>query len=377
LLFRRSIVETAAAIAPFMLPGGEAYPVITDGRVVWMLDLLSVTERFPRSTSTRDEGSLRGYNAARDSVKMTMDAGTGAVAFYAATEKNTSDPLLAPWRRALPELIQPQQAMPVALRAHKRYPPVLFAAQRSALLAQDSSALALPGAVAENAAPVYVLWPDLRAQHGYGSFVVQVPLWQSGPANGWREVMLLAAHCDDDRYGELRVLRFTGGNVPQRAYRRGLERSAPTEPGTTGTALSSVTSGLSRQPVLIPLWLDDAPDGRAGGARLLSVTAQYAKHAGAPRLKRVVIGDALDAKGPLGVGASAEDAWRTFWSTQLLRGSADREPPLREAAARALSSHDRSQQALARGDWAQADALWKQHRAELEQLLRAVGKNDR
>jgi hypothetical protein len=189
--------------------------------------------------------------------------------------------------------------------------------------------------------------------------------------------MLLTAHCDDDRYGELRILRFSGGNAPQRANGGGVERSAPVEPGITGAVLSSVAPAPAEQSVLVPLWLDDAPGGRAGVARLLSVAAQYVKQGVAPRLKRVVIGDALDAQGPLGSGASAEEAWRSFWSTQLLRGSADREPSLREAAARALSSHDRSQQALARGDWAQADALWKQHRAELEQLLRTADKNAR
>jgi uncharacterized membrane protein (UPF0182 family) len=103
LLFRRSMRVWAQRIAPFLVPDGEPYPVVTPTGVVWMLDLLSATTRFPLVASTQRVGVLQGYNAARDSVKMTRDAQTGQVNFYAAG-RDENDPLLEPWRRAYPSL---------------------------------------------------------------------------------------------------------------------------------------------------------------------------------------------------------------------------------------------------------------------------------
>jgi hypothetical protein len=132
LLLRRSMKAWAQRVAPFLVPDGEPYPVVTPTGVVWMLDLLSATTHLPLVPSTQRGGALQGYNAARDSVKMTRDTQTGKVAFYTAGREE-NDPLLEPWRRAFPSLVKPWHEMPAVLRRHCRYPRTLFEVQRDAL----------------------------------------------------------------------------------------------------------------------------------------------------------------------------------------------------------------------------------------------------
>src|SRR3989441_6374482 len=66
------------------------------GRIVWLLDGYTVTDRFPYSAPTRGLG-----NYVRNAVKVTVDAYDGAVRFYDA---DPTDPLIRTIARIFPGL---------------------------------------------------------------------------------------------------------------------------------------------------------------------------------------------------------------------------------------------------------------------------------
>jgi uncharacterized membrane protein (UPF0182 family) len=121
-LLYRNIRERVQRIAPFFLYDDDPYMVISAaGRIVWLLDGYTVSDRFPYSTATRGLG-----NYVRNAVKVTVDAYDGTVNFYVA---DPADPLIRTTARIFPGLLKPLEAMPADLRAHIRYPEGLFRVQ--------------------------------------------------------------------------------------------------------------------------------------------------------------------------------------------------------------------------------------------------------
>jgi uncharacterized protein len=121
-LLYRNIRERVQRIAPFFRYDDDPYMVISAaGRIVWLLDGYTVSDRFPYSAPTRGLG-----NYVRNAVKVSVDAYDGTVHFYVA---DPADPLIRTTARIFPGLLQPLDAMPADLRAHIRYPEGLFRIQ--------------------------------------------------------------------------------------------------------------------------------------------------------------------------------------------------------------------------------------------------------
>ncbi len=120
-LFRRGIVERLQTLAPFVVFDRDAYPVVDEGRVKWVVDGYTVAATYPYS-----EASESGNNYLRNSVKATVDAIDGTVTLYAY---DAEDPVLAAYRRVFPSLFTSMDDMPATIRDHLRYPVDLFKAQ--------------------------------------------------------------------------------------------------------------------------------------------------------------------------------------------------------------------------------------------------------
>jgi uncharacterized membrane protein (UPF0182 family) len=121
-LFHRQIGERVRRIAPFFRFDADPYIVIrSDGRLVWLLDGYTVTDRFPYAERVAGLG-----NYVRNAVKVVVDAYDGTVRFYIA---DAQDPLVRAYAAAFPNLLAPIEAMPADLRAHVRYPAGFFAVQ--------------------------------------------------------------------------------------------------------------------------------------------------------------------------------------------------------------------------------------------------------
>jgi len=134
-LYFRDIRERAAMAAPFLRFDADPYPVVLDGRITWLLDGYSYTDRYPYAQRTNTdrlppESGLRAlpFNYVRNAVKVAIDAYDGDMRFYVTDEE---DPLIRSYRRAFPDLFETEE-IPDELRAHFRYPEDLFRVQTNA-----------------------------------------------------------------------------------------------------------------------------------------------------------------------------------------------------------------------------------------------------
>ncbi|HEX4913572.1 MAG TPA: UPF0182 family protein [Vicinamibacterales bacterium] len=120
LIFDRQIRRRVSKIAPFLVLDDDPYPVVSDGRIFWIQDAYTVTDRYPYSTAAGN------VNYIRNSVKVVIDAYHGTVTFYHA---DTSDPIAQTIARIFPNLMRPLGDMPEDLRNHIRYPEGIFQIQ--------------------------------------------------------------------------------------------------------------------------------------------------------------------------------------------------------------------------------------------------------
>ena len=121
ILFHRNIAERVAEIAPFLTFDRDPYIVLAEGRLYWMYDAYTTSDRYPYSTPAGT-----GLNYIRNSVKIVIDAYNGTTTFYAA---DAADPIVATYGAVFPGMFKPLDQMPAALRAHIRYPEDIFAVQ--------------------------------------------------------------------------------------------------------------------------------------------------------------------------------------------------------------------------------------------------------
>ena len=121
LLFRRNIAERVHELAPFLRLDADPYLVVADGKLYWMQDAYTTTDRYPYSTP-----AAGGLNYIRNSVKVVVNAYDGSVTFYLVDK---TDPIAAAYAAIYPHLFTSFDKMPASLRAHVRYPEDLFKLQ--------------------------------------------------------------------------------------------------------------------------------------------------------------------------------------------------------------------------------------------------------
>lgn len=129
LLLFRQIRERVERIAPFLEYDGDPYLVLLEGRLLWVLDAYTTSDRYPYSEPVQLTGR-RPINYIRNSVKVVVDAYHGSVTLYAWDE---TDPVLQVYASIFPDLFEPASSMPAGLEAHLRYPEDLFSIQAEVL----------------------------------------------------------------------------------------------------------------------------------------------------------------------------------------------------------------------------------------------------
>ncbi len=127
ILYHRTIAERVAKIAPFLTIDRDPYIVIADGKVYWIADAYTVSDRYPYSEPMRLNGGSINY--IRNSVKVVVDAYNGSVVFYQA---DTEDPIIKTYAKIFPGTFRPLSEMPESLVSHLRYPEDIFTLQTAA-----------------------------------------------------------------------------------------------------------------------------------------------------------------------------------------------------------------------------------------------------
>ena len=131
-MYVRDVRSRVEKLAPFLHFDSDPYPVLDDGRIFYVVDGYTTTDRYPYAQQAsiaelpRDSGLLHRFNYVRNSVKAVVDAFNGDVTFYVS---DPSDPLIQAYRKAFEELFKDMEEMPASLVSHMRYPEDLFRIQ--------------------------------------------------------------------------------------------------------------------------------------------------------------------------------------------------------------------------------------------------------
>jgi len=211
-LYYRNIRERVNHLAPFLELDSDPYMVVIDGRLYWIQDAYTTTDRYPYSEPIGD-----GLNYIRNSVKAVIDAYNGDVTLY-VTEPD--DALIRTYQAIFPGLFVSADRMPEAFRVHLRYPEDMFSIQsimyrsyhmRDARVFYNKEDLwTVPREVyagqEQALEPYYVI---MRLPQGEKEeFLLMLPYT---PVNKNNTIGWLAAHCDGDNYGKLLAYYFPKG----------------------------------------------------------------------------------------------------------------------------------------------------------------------
>jgi uncharacterized membrane protein (UPF0182 family) len=119
-LMHRLISDRIRHIAPFLSLDPDPYLAISGGRLIWIQDAYTTTNRYPYASPSGP------VNYIRNAVKVTIDAYHGTTKFHLL---DTQDPIAATIGKVFPGLFTPLAEMPADLRARLRYPQAIFSMQ--------------------------------------------------------------------------------------------------------------------------------------------------------------------------------------------------------------------------------------------------------
>ena len=214
--YRRLIQERINTVAPFLLLDRDPYIVVAEeGKLFWIQDAYTVTDRYPYSDPFAF--GAESFNYIRNSVKIVLDPYHGSLDFYIADE---TDPLVKTYESIFPVLFKPLSQMPESLRSHIRYPEDFFAIQSLKYLQyhmkeprvfynkedQWSTPNELFFGTSQPMEPYYLIMKLPGEEKA--EFVLLLPFTPSNRPNliGW-----LAARSDKEQYGKLVAYQFRKG----------------------------------------------------------------------------------------------------------------------------------------------------------------------
>jgi uncharacterized membrane protein (UPF0182 family) len=227
IIHKRQVAERVRAVAPFLELDAEPYPVVVDGRVVWIVDAYTTSVNFPYSERRTlvMGGRAIVVNYVRNSVKAVVDAYEGTVDLYVVDDE---DPIATAWRQAFPGVLQPLSAADPQLSAHFRYPQDLFRLQAQLYttyhipeadafynradewdIPADPAFTANQGSASAFAARSQVLQPSYLVMRLPGEETEEFVLIQPYLARGRPNMVAwLAGRADGGRLNELFAVRF-------------------------------------------------------------------------------------------------------------------------------------------------------------------------
>ncbi|MGH4117199.1 UPF0182 family protein [Clostridium sp.] len=210
ILIYRNIVERVNKIAPFLTYDSDPYIVINQGKLYWIIDAYTTSNRYPFSQPQN------GVNYIRNSIKVVIDAVDGKPEFY-IVDKN--DPIANNYSKIFPGLFKESESIPNGLKEHFRYPEDIYKLQCNVLGRYHTTD---PGvfysgddewSIATNQEKV-----EGKAEVNEASYVIMklpkenkeemVLLEYFNTKNRDNMVSLLAARMDGDNYGKMVLYKF-------------------------------------------------------------------------------------------------------------------------------------------------------------------------
>jgi uncharacterized protein len=363
LLFR-NIRERVEKIAPFLRLDEDPYLVINDGRLVWILDAYTTSDRYPYAQQVSGVG-----NYIRNAAKIIVDAKDGSVRFYIS---DPTDPIARAYSAAFPGMFHPLAEMPAGLRAHLRHPEDLFSIQAGMYATyhmldvntfyNKEDQWSIPVVGQKRMVPYYTVMKLPGEQRE--EFILMIPFTPRLKDNlaAW-----MVARMDGEHYGQLLVYTFPKQKLVYGPKQMVARINQDAEVSQQITLWDQAGSNVIRGTLLVipiensliyiqPLYLK-ATDGRI------------------PELKRVVVGYEND----IAMGTDLEDALGKVFGTariQARNAAAERASPgsapapaanprasVSASTRQAMLHYNAMQDAAKQGDWTrfgkELDALGK------------------
>lgn len=382
-LFNRNVKNAIREIAPFLLLDDDAYPVISEGKIFWVQDAYTYSDSYPyslplstHSANRAGLGTFAGVNYIRNSVKIVVDAYSGAMKFYVVDD---SDPIIRCWRGIFPTLFTDVSEASDDMRSHFRYPEEYFQVQSeiyrtyhmtdaNTFYNREDVWMTSPTNGTRQIRPNYVTM-ELIGEKGT-EFTIVTPFMPMGRSNliGW-----MAGRCDGDRYGELIVYQF-----PKQELIYG-----PPQIDALIDQNTTISSQLS-------LWSQHGSDVIRGdllvipiGKSLLYVQPLYlrAERGELPELKRIILstggrlawGETFDEAitALFGSGAIAQTPQTPTVEQSSQPNAGEQMIPrgnVQEMAVEARRLYEEATRASRRGDWAEYGRRIDELGALLEEL---------
>ncbi|MCP4416357.1 MAG: UPF0182 family protein [Chloroflexi bacterium] len=384
----RQIQERIKEITPFLALDEDPYIVLTDeGKLVWIQDAFTVSNRFPYATPD----NATGVNYIRNAAKVTVDAYNGTVTYYIADE---NDPIVQSYSRAFPGLFKPLSELPENLRPHLRYPEDLFHLQTQQYLRyhmtdvrvffNQEDVWQIPQEIFEGnqqaMEPYYVIMP-LPGEEESEYLLIQ-PLNPTGKDN---MIAWMAVRNDPENYGDLVVYE-----LPKQELIFGplqVEGRIDQEPS------------ISQQ---FSLWDQRGSNVIRGNLLVIPLNNSFlfvepvylrADTSGLPELKRVIVATdtriamdtsldkalaalLLESPGDIVVEEDAEDGETTTTSSDTPVEVAPIDASVEELISSANTHYEAAQTAQRNGDWSTYGEELEALEADLNRLLELTGASE-
>lgn len=134
ILINRNVIERAKQVMPYLIYDENPYTVVTEeGKIVWVLDAYTVSNKYPYSqyTTIEHDGIKEKINYIRNSVKVIIDSYDGTMKFY-VTDK--TDPIAMAYRNTYPTVFEDiNEEIPEDIAEHFIYPEYLYNVQAELL----------------------------------------------------------------------------------------------------------------------------------------------------------------------------------------------------------------------------------------------------
>jgi len=209
ILYYRNIEQRVRKIAPFLDYDSDPYVVLSEGKLFWIWDAYTTTDKYPYS-----EPYNRVNNYIRNAVKVVVDAYTGNVDFYIS---DPGDPLILTYSKIFPGMFKSLDEMPDDLKCHIRYPVDLFTIQANMyavyhmedpqVFYNKEDKWVLPTEMAANEKkPMDPYYTIIKLPgENKPEFVLILPFT---PQNKMNMIAWLAARSDGENYGKLLAYSF-------------------------------------------------------------------------------------------------------------------------------------------------------------------------
>ena len=211
LMYDRNIHQIPRKIAPFIVYDNDPYIVVNkDGRLIWMIDGYTSSEKFPYSTPYAKQ-----INYIRNSVLVTVDAYSGETHFYI---KDSKDPIIQAHSNMYPNLFKPLSNLPNDLKAHMRFPKDLFKITSKIfntyhmndpqVFYNKEDVWTFPTETYDSDTGITMEPYYMYVQHPITEAFEYVMMMPLTPSNKNNLVSILTASCDPSNFGEMTVYKL-------------------------------------------------------------------------------------------------------------------------------------------------------------------------